>query len=377
MSQFVAYNATDVGLPISVDRNFSEMTPVEMGSPSSTNDSLSVGNAAESEHIRHVLGPRFIPYSVFATLGVCFNVLSLLAMQYKRGYKTVHHVLLHNLAVCDMMGSVCLWMYYNSPLLFPRFKITALKHCLFVVMALVAPFILSLCISLLSLLMLALNQYIAICSPLFSTANVTKGKILLCIMLAWTVSLTLSLVPGFALLFMARFEDCNRYANSMAVKSIEICSYALVGMIIIIVALYARIYLIIVNYRKHTPSIIRRNRNNGADTESNYKAFMTTLLLTGTLVIFWLPYLVFHFITAHINVDYFPYSVVYIKLYLIDFLPMCIFITDPIIYGIRMKEIRFGYRRLFSVLLPCCVKKPSQANFRTTIKFTTIDNTSI
>jgi len=35
--------------------------------------------------------------------------------------------------------------------------------------------------------------------------------------------------------------------------------------------------------------------------ETNYKAFMTTLLLTGTLVVFWLPYMIFQLLSAHVN----------------------------------------------------------------------------
>ena len=46
--------------------------------------------------------------------------------------------------------------------------------------------------------------------------------------------------------------------------------------------------------------------------ETNYKAFITTLLLTGTLVVFWLPYMIFQLLSAHVNpeqsVDAFSYS---------------------------------------------------------------------
>jgi len=34
--------------------------------------------------------------------------------------------------------------------------------------------------------------------------------------------------------------------------------------------------------------------------ETNYKAFVTTLLLTGTLVVFWLPYMIFQLLSAHV-----------------------------------------------------------------------------
>jgi hypothetical protein len=47
-----------------------------------------------------------------------------------------------------------------------------------------------------------------------------------------------------------------------------------------------------------------------------------------------------------------PDPVIYIKCYVVDFLPMLNFITDPIIYGIRMRDIRQAYRRLALAILP-------------------------
>jgi hypothetical protein len=83
----------------------------------------------------------------------------------------VRHVLLINLAVCDLVGSVLLWMYQNAYQIFPRFTADRPIHCLFIFSVLVAPFVLSLCISAFSLLLLALNQLVAICRPLFATSR--------------------------------------------------------------------------------------------------------------------------------------------------------------------------------------------------------------
>jgi hypothetical protein len=45
--------------------------------------------------------------------------------------------------------------------------------------------------------------------------------------------------------------------------------------------------------------------------ETNYKAFVTTILLTGTLCVFWLPYMVFNLLSAHINLDRFVIALLY------------------------------------------------------------------
>jgi len=48
--------------------------------------------------------------------------------------------------------------------------------------------------------------------------------------------------------------------------------------------------------------------------------------------------------------------VIIIKFYVIDFLPMLNFLTDPLIYGVRMREIRRAYWRLALAALPCCCR---------------------
>lgn len=185
---------------------------------------------------------RFPLYTVLAVCCILFNIVSLMAMANIRGHRTVHHSLLVNLSVCDIVGSILLWMYYNSPLIFPRFSVTSLRHCLFIVIVLLVPFLLSLCCSSLSLLMLAVNQYIAICHPLFSQTQITHGSACLCIAGVWVLSAAAASVPTFLMLFKTHFEDCSGFASDMAVKSLEVCAYVLAGLIIIIVIFYGRIY---------------------------------------------------------------------------------------------------------------------------------------
>jgi hypothetical protein len=97
-------------------------------------------------------------------------------------------------------------------------------------------------------------------------------------------------------------------------------------------------------------------RNVPQEQTSNYKAFITILLLTGSLSLFWLPYMLFHFVSAHfLNTDNeqdISDALIYLKCYLVDFLPMLNFLADPLIYGFRMPEVRRGYRQLARVL--CC-----------------------
>jgi len=49
---------------------------------------------------------------------------------------------------------------------------------------------------------------------------------------------------------------------------------------------------------------------------------------------------------------------------------MLTFLTDPLIYGVRMVEIRHAYHRLLYRLIPCCVREPSHLPFnrRSTVR---------
>ena len=325
--------------------------------------------------MKQVYGMRFMPYTVLCALCMSFNFLSLCAIARIKGNRSVHHTLLMNLACCDIIGSLLLWMYFNSPMIFPRFNVTNLKHCLFIIMVLVAPFILSLSVSALALLSLALNQYIAICNPLFSATTVTKGKACLVILTFWILAFTAAMTPVLLVLVRTHFHNCAMDVQVFGVHSLEICAYGLATLILIIVCLYGLIYREIVRFRRRTPTLNRTRTRD--ETENSYKAFVTTILLVGTLVIFWLPFMAYTFITAHIDVNTVSDMAFYIKMYCVDFLPMLNFLTDPIIYGIRMREIRDSYHRMFAKILPCCIKEPARVTVRTSIRFTSLDTTTL
>ena len=289
---------------------------------------------------------RFIPYTILTCLAVIFNVISVAAMIKIRAHWACHHLLLLNLAVCDIVGAVLLWMYHNSPVLFPHFTVTSLSHCLFISIVLAAPFILTLCNSSYNLLLLALNLYVVICHPLFSATKLTKTMIRLFILITWLCSLLCSAIPLMAMLYRNQTEDCKTFINPMAVKALEICAYVLVTVIIIAITLYGRIYHVILRYRKSTNGL-HRSQQQTRSRNRNYKAFLTTLLLAGALFVFWVPYMIFSFITAHLDIADIPDAVLYVKFYFIDFLPVMHFLTDPAIYGLRIMEIRRGYKKLF------------------------------
>ena len=87
--------------------------------------------------------------------------------------------------------------------------------------------------------------------------------------------------------------------------------------------------------------------------ETNFKAFVTTLLMTGTLLLFWLPYLLVSSLSIYSSdseLSDYPDLLVNVKFYFIDFLPLLNYISDPIVYGVRIRCVRLSFGRLYGSL---------------------------
>ena len=93
------------------------------------------------EQIMAMYRYRSIPYTLLAIFAGIFNVMSLMAILKMRRPRTVYHSLLANLAAGDIVGSLLVWLYHNSVLLYPDFDnegdATSLKICLLKVVRIV------------------------------------------------------------------------------------------------------------------------------------------------------------------------------------------------------------------------------------------------
>jgi len=73
--------------------------------------------------------------------------------------------------------------------------------------------------------MLAVNQYLAICSPLFAQTRITHGRAGLCVIAAWITSATAAALPALMMLVI-HYSDgrrvCTDYTNGIANKSLEV-----------------------------------------------------------------------------------------------------------------------------------------------------------
>lgn len=221
-----------------------------------TVNSSTDGEQGDDAAMPDVLALRFIPFTILAAVCFVLNLLSLLAMlKTRQSQRKVRHVLLINLAVCDLVGSVLLWMYQNAYQIFPRFTADRPIHCLFIFSVLVAPFVLSLCISAFSLLLLALNQLAAICWPLFATSRLAPRHAIVATATAWGVATAAAMCPEVVLVVFWPIEECALYRHKIGKLSIELSAYSLLALILAIVIVYANIYRVVLKHRHYEPEV--------------------------------------------------------------------------------------------------------------------------
>ena len=83
------------------------------------------------------------------------------------------------------------------------------------------------------------------------------------------------------------------------------------------------------------------------EVKGERNVYFTTLMLLATMTVFFVPYTTVYIISIHqSNWHEMNNSVL---IYYMNVLPYLKFLSDPIIYGMRMKEIREGCRRLASL----------------------------
>ena len=218
-------------------------------------------------------------------------------------------------------------------------------------------------ISLLNLIGMATDHFVAITKPLHYQAIMTKRRISVAIVLFWLVAIVCGFSDFFsALRFLPFTSGKFNYCEVVWLTQYQEEYVAFVLAFLCLGAMTV-MYKLIYNTVKS-----RERPSQQGVTETNKrdrKALITTLLIVGTFVVCWLPMCLFQIILIAI-VKLSPGTLTSIRdslkhadQFLFDLLLLnCI--CDPIVYAVRMTEIRLGYKRL------CCRKQQAvRADSRT------------
>jgi hypothetical protein len=205
-------------------------------------------------------------------------------------------------------------------------------------------------VSTLTLLGFITVQYFAICRPLQHMSMVCKKRVVTFIILSWSITILAQFVPLTTLLVLTR-GSCDADLLGMILRVVVIGADVCIATVALI---YTTILFIGIRIYWEIRLLQKRLSQFRFDQEvrGEHQAFVTTLMLLTSLTLFFIPYTTVYMISLHRSHWHDHEINNSVLIYYMNLLPYIKFLSDPIIYGLRMKEIREGCRR-FAYMCGC------------------------
>lgn len=203
--------------------------------------------------------------------------------------------------------------------------------------------------TLLNLLAMAADHYLAIMKPLSYKRFMTSFRCNCLITALWI----LSFLTGLLEVIVGRITEMDiPVPFCMKISLDEFDSELIMTIIIFVVLLavvvfYTRIYFVV-------KDIIRHDQMLYHDQQHNYKATVTTMLIIGTFIIFWTPLAIFKILTSLHAQELYASKEEEMR-YVDDSLLLLLLLNslaDPLIYAIRLQEVQKGYKVMLFKLFP-------------------------
>ena len=219
-------------------------------------------------------------------------------------------------------------------------------------------------VSILTLLGFIIVQYIAICRPLQHMSLVRKQRVVFFILMAWVITLAGGFVPFITLLALSDDDNCTGNILLIIFKTVVIganCCIAFMAVVYTLVVLICvRIY-----YEVRQLQVRLSHFRFDQEVQGEKRAFVTTLMMIVLLTVFYVPYTIVYVFSINNSGGSEIHNSALI--YYMNLLPYIKYLLDPLIYGLRMKEMREGCIR-FAFLCGCsrCVSADNLILSRTT-----------
>ena len=292
---------------------------------------------------------RFGFETLLCVIALIMNIVTIVFIKATRQKATPSKILFLNLAVTNMLSSALFWLCNNILYLFGRYLIPLMtvqrSRCTVSLLLMAAAFLSSLFIvtSSLTLLGFAVVQFIAICRPLQSLLVITLTKIRIYLCIIWTIAGFASYLPFFVLLAKTSWVPCTARVQdeiqTVTIFAANISACCTVGLFCVLIGVCIRVYVEIRMLRKRLDKFRQLQ-----DTVSDRKAFTTTLIFILTLTLFYVPYETLYVVTLNVDLGC-DFKNTALMFYM-NFLPYLKFCTDPVVYGLRMREITARCRSL-------------------------------
>ncbi|XP_033763039.1 melanocortin receptor 5-like [Pecten maximus] len=308
--------------------------------------------------------PETILILVLSFLALLVNTLSICATaNIPRGF-TTHSKLIISLALSDILITLSVFVHvlnkvFNSaqlpPLMKPNERLTS--SCMFALINGLNT--MAHLISLLNLLAMAIDHYVAVLQPLYYNTILSRIKCNIIIAFLWS----LAFIGGFCnfLTGLGSSKDRARYLNYCEVIMYNDFHGEYLIMITTFICLVSIVFIYLRIYCE-VKAIHNRLTPLQKDSFHNKKSQITTLLIIGTFIICWLPTCIFQIVMViQIQVNRQMVQKLFVTLlrankYLYALLLLnCV--CDPIIYAVRLRDVQMGYYRLLSRCFKCYATK--------------------
>ena len=308
--------------------------------------------------------PHTIIALVLAFLAISMNMLSALAILHQQGALSSHYRFILSLLLSDILTGTNVILHFVNQIYHPIYpwgvgpSDTRLRsYCMRMVLRALKTTALN--SSLLNLMGMAIDHFLAILKPLHYPSLMNKQRASIFIGTFWLIAT----VCGFSD-FLSGYPKYRKFKHINYCEFVYLTKYQEEYTVFAIAALC--FVTMIFTYIRILSTIRKRHRNleqlRLETVHRNKKAVITTLLILGTFVLCWLPTCLFQItmiIAVYVNRDMvfrwhrsFP-ILAKVDPYLFDLL-LINAICDPLIYATRMPEIRNGYKR---ICLQCASRK--------------------
>ena len=316
---------------------------------------------------KFIRSPQHMLSLAIALCGVAANILCACAVLRIRHVWTNLHYFMFSLLTSDLLVACSVCAHSIRWIVSPLHRLGVgpwderlTSRCWFLVIS--GLHTLGLNVTLFNLMGMAVDHYVAIMRPLHYVTAMTKRRSIVSIALIWSVAIFLSFIDFLSPVWHSKkkssdwssYNYCERVYETPHTD--EYTTLAIAGVcFIVMLYVYGNIY-VTVRHKQRAQEGMRASHLQPR-RKRNIRALVTTLLILGSFMICWFPQLTFQLTLNAIN----KLQPELLHSYSDKLIPLnhAIFawfilncILDPLIYTLRMGEIRLGMRSLLSAC-PC------------------------
>ncbi|XP_053374382.1 melanocortin receptor 4-like [Mercenaria mercenaria] len=292
---------------------------------------------------------------IICILGLIANCLSIMATAHIPHGQSTHSKLIISLGISDSLILVAI-LSHNLMYIFSSWDdCTKMTKRLMLDIALLA--------TLINLLVMAIDHYLAIMKPLHYRRFMSNFRGNCLIVFIWLFSVTTGLIELIVGFTTSHKDQPLCMMVSADEFDMELIIIGLIFFVLLaIVVIYMRIYILV-------KTLMKRDRMMHQDEMHSYKAIVTTMLIIGTFTLFWAPAGIFQiymymkiktdmfFVMMHIDKFTLANDVLFLILQVNS-------LADPLIYAIRLCEVQRGYKVVFYKLCPNYRSSRNEEEFR-------------